>query len=176
MRGARVPWPLLLICWALACGGLVERNHDELSAGRGGSAGSPPSGSDCRCDPSECPPGYRSVPSPDGCCFGCQLDLDACTEQRLRYDEYRATVLSEQTLTADQQTGGCGLDEECMLFEDRTGCSPACSYPIPTFAKRGIADRLYAYAEMNCNPECPTPPIPPCAPPAQPRCVAGLCQ
>ena len=140
MRVARLTWLLVPICWALACGGRSERNGDEEPVGSGGSGG------------------------------GGSRDLDACSEQRRLYDEFRAELI------ADRQTGPCETDADCMIFEDLAGCSPSCSYALPKFTKRGVADRLYAYAAEVCSPECPPPPQPPCPPPATPQCVTGLCR
>ena len=97
-------------------------------------------------------------------------DESACEEQQLLYAEYREQVIEQLAMNA------CDEADDCSLFEDRTGCSPACSYAIPNNARRAIDDRLYAYAEQNCDPTCPPPPLPPCAPRPPAACVMGLCR
>ncbi len=95
---------------------------------------------------------------------------DSCAEQQRLYAEYRAEVIGELG------TNACTTDDECVIFEDRTGCSPTCEYAIPRNARRAIDDRLYAYAEQKCDTECPPAPIPPCEPHPPARCVMDRCQ
>jgi hypothetical protein len=172
---------VLPLAWALACGGRYERNsggNDSNSggkapsgkAGSNASAGRPATGGGCGCDPRECGAGYVTVPNPDGCCYGCQLDLNACAEGQRQYVDFRAKLIQENV------DRGCNVSEDCGTFEDLTGCSPTCAFAIPNNSRRGIDDRLYAFAEMTCNPDCPSPSIPPCAPRPAPTCVMGRCQ
>jgi hypothetical protein len=169
----------------VACGGRFERSvRDDGQgssgtasiagasdrAGSSGSGGSAAMGGVCACGPIACAPGYKAVPSPGACCSSCELDLEACEQQRLSYADFRARVIVEQT------TSACTTSEECVLFYDLTGCGVSCGIAIPQAARRGIDDRLYAFAEMSCSPDCPPLPEPSCMqrPPA--TCVAGRCQ
>jgi hypothetical protein len=184
MRAPRLTWLVLPVGFALACGGRYEKTIHDRTDDIGGSAagGSSPSGGTgiggsgagvstgggCACDPIACGPGYKTVPK--GCCWECVIDVQACEQQRQNYAEFRLEIISSQSMNP------CMTAADCGIFEDRTGCSPDCGFVIPNSARRGIDDRLYAYAEMTCNPDCPSPSIPPCPPPAMPACVAGRCR
>ena len=184
MRFARLTWLLLPITCALACGGRYERtiggsdssggssgntSAPSGKAGTSASAGSQATGGGCACDPRDCGPDYIAVQNPAGCCYSCQLDLNACTERQRQYVDFRTKLIQENV------DRGCSADQDCGIFEDLTGCSPTCSFAIPNNARRGIDDRLYAFADMTCNPDCPPPSIPPCAPRPPPTCVMGRC-
>jgi hypothetical protein len=180
----QLTWLLLPMGYALACGGRYERTVEDSgndvagSSATGASAGSPNSagtsnaggpmmGGDCACDPIACGPGYKTVPK--GCCWECVIDVAACERQRQQYVDFRAETISNQSMN------GCMIDADCGLFEDRTGCSPTCPFVIPNSARRGIDDRLYNFAQMTCNRDCPAPSVPPCVPPSAPVCEAGRC-
>ncbi len=181
----RLLWFLLPLGHALACGGRYERDAEGgsgdvagssaaagASAGSSnhagtGSAGGPMMGGTCGCDPINCGSGYKTVPN--GCCYECVIDVEVCEEQRKLYVDFREETIFSQSMNA------CMVDADCGLFEDRTGCSPTCPFVIPNAARRGIDDRLYAFAQMTCNRDCPPPPVPPCVPPLPPRCEAGRC-
>lgn len=189
MRSGGVTWFFLPVVWALACGGRYSREEGDVAAagasangaaGQGAAGGSfssggsgagsaPAVGGGCACDPIDCPFGYKPVSKAGACCPQCELDLGLCAELRKQYIDYRARVI------VDQWTP-CRIDDDCGVFLDRTGCAPSCEVVIPNAARRGIDDRLYAFAETSCNPECPPDPLVPCPPHGPPSCVAGRCQ
>ena len=94
---------------------------------------------------------------------------NSCAEQRRLYVDYRSKLIQ------DRVDRGCSADAECALFEDLTGCSPACTFAIPATSRRGIDDPLYAFAAMTYSRDCPPPPVPPCAPRPSAACVQGRC-
>ena len=161
MRLARLTWLLLPLGGALGCGGEVEKNAE---------GGAPAMDGECGCGPGGCATGYVAVPNADGCCFHCEPE-SVCEEQRRLYVEFREATFEEQL-----ESGGCETSDDCVLFDDQTGCSPTCSYAIPRNTRRAIDDRLYAYAEKNCSADCPPQPTPPCDPRPSPECVMGVCQ
>lgn len=95
-----------------------------------------------------------------------------CPEQRQSYLDYREQVLVDQVAVADP----CQTSSDCTLFADTTGCGVSCGIAIPTAANRGIVDRLYAFAESNCDPECHVASPQDCMPRPAAVCIAGRCQ
>lgn len=95
-----------------------------------------------------------------------------CPEQRQSYLDYREQVLIDQVAVADP----CQTSDDCTLFSDTTGCGVSCGTAIPSAANRGIVDRLYAFAEMNCDPECHVDPPQNCMQRPAAVCIAGRCQ
>lgn len=94
---------------------------------------------------------------------------DACTLQQAQYEEFKRQTIEEQTFDA------CTSADDCILFRDRTGCGSPCPVVIPGYARRGIDDRLYAYAASHCAAGCPTV-EPECPAAPSPKCVLGSCQ
>jgi hypothetical protein len=108
-----------------------------------------------------------AVPRPDGCCFECVPDAMVCAVQTQGYQDFREKTLIEQHVP-------CVVADDCRYFNDETGCGSRCPIAVPRASTRGVVDRLYAYADVNCPLDCDVPEVP-CAAPGPPRCVEGLC-
>jgi len=133
------------------------------AGGKAGASG----GGGCACDPIGCAPGYRRVPNADGCCYHCEKDDSMCDVARQDYAQFRAAVV------AKYNSLGCRIDSECTVYYDSNACGSSCGVPVPAAFLQEVDSILTGYT--TCN-DCPPVPIPPCEPPALPRCVANRCQ
>jgi hypothetical protein len=163
MRRPGVPWVVLSLGWALACGGRYERNAPASEAvGHAGSSsdGASGSGSGTVAGGSS---GQSAVAGSAG-----MMDV-ACTNQFADYNDYRSQVMAEFF------SYGCMIDSDCRSFYDQSACDPACVL-LTSAAHRGILDRLNTFELLNCDTNCRPQPWPICPAAPSARCVSGRCQ
>lgn len=124
----------------------------------------------CACDPILCPPGYLTVPNPDGCCFHCVVDLMRCERARGGYRQLREELLETYRSTA------CSSDADCTYYYEKNACeATGCPLVVPVTTLMSLTSILDNYAQMSCD-GCPPEPAPPCVPPPVGLCRMGRCQ
>ena len=162
------------------------------SAGSGGAA------CDVKCNVPACPAGQLAVFQPGACCATCMPSCAACPVPKCAMGSHLETPPSSCCSICVEDGGasckkgmqayaaqrgafvnkaqyGCARDAECLAIAPSNRCEPGCSYSAVWY---GAADwfesNLSAAADMYCA-SCKQGPIPPCEPPAAPRCVQGQC-
>lgn len=92
---------------------------------------------------------------------------DACTAGKQTYQRKRAEALHAAA-------SGCERDTDCGLLYESNACLAGCGTPLLATAAEATAKQLSDVASNLCS-SCSPMPIPPCAPPAPLKCVAGRC-
>lgn len=151
---ARQTLAWLSLATLVACGGRYRVGEDDGSTGGSGGSMSASAGTSA-----SSPAGRGGEPA-------------QCLEQRASYLDYREQVIAAQVAVAEP----CTASDQCGLFFDMTGCGVSCGIAIPSSARRGIDDRLYAFTEMNCDPECHVEPPQNCVQRPAAVCIDGQCQ
>ena len=80
----------------------------------------------------------------------------------------------EQTLIDKYSTLGCLGNEDCVVYYASNLCASDCGTVVPRASLGNLDNNLQSYAQANCSPDCPNPPVP-CPAPPMPRCVDGRC-
>lgn len=167
-------------------------------AGAGiGFAGSAATGGACACDASACPPGFRPVPDPNGCCFYCEsicnvacpeigcgpgshletrpgqccpvCVVDDCNQQRSLYQDFKKQLVDKYS------SFGCMTANDCTMYYEKNQCEAGCGIVMPIAGIAFLDDNLQNYAQQNCSANCSIS-VPPCAPLPPPRCLNNRCQ
>jgi hypothetical protein len=127
-------------------------------------------GGGCSCDTPICPRGYRTVPSPSGCCSECVYD-ETCDEQRRNYVSYR------ESMVAKFFPYKCSQKSDCVTYYDRNQCqASSCGIIVDVASQFTLDAVLTSFARLNCDPACPQAPIPPCDAPTAINCFKGYCE
>lgn len=122
------------------------------------------------CPMLKCAAGYHLETAAGECCPRCSPDANVglCEKGQQEYRAFRAELLNKYSY-------GCASNSECVLIAPVNLCEQGCSYAVVWY---GVADsfdtNLSNAADMTCS-SCPQGPIPPCAAPPTPKCVAGQC-
>lgn len=121
------------------------------------------------CPASACLPGTHPETPAGACCPVCVDDPGAaCMKGQQAYAEGRNNMLMKYEF-------GCASDAECVVLAPINACEQGCDYAAVWYgAADSFSNNLANLADQTCS-GCTLGPLPPCAAPPKPLCVANQC-